>query len=296
MAAPGAGAAAGWFDSHCHLQDEYLDAPDAGPGPGPDQAGTPDRPGVVSAALAGALGRARRAGVDQMVCVGTDPATSAQALALASASADGTLGPDAPAVFATVGLHPHEASAGTGPLPSMVEAARSAGAPLVAVGECGLDYHYEHSPRSDQRRAFAEQIALANAHRLALVIHAREAWDDLFEVLGSEGVPERTVLHCFTGGPDELTRCLDAGMWVSFSGIVTFKGAAGVREAALRCPLERLLVETDSPFLAPVPHRGRPNEPAYVAVVGAAIAALRGLDDVALADSTAGAAQAVFSL
>ena len=129
----------------------------------------------------------------------------------------------------------------------------------MAVGECGLDYHYEHSPRRAQRAAFAEQIALAHRHGLALVIHAREAWDDLFDVLGAEGVPERTVLHCFTGGPAEARRCLDAGMFVSFSGIVTFKNAAEVREAAARCPLDRLLVETDSPFLAPVPHRGRPT-------------------------------------
>ena len=111
-------------------------------------------------------------------------------------------------------------------------------------------------------RAFAEQIALAHAPRPGLVIHSRSAWDDLFDVLSAEGVPERTVLHCFTGGPAELTRCLDAGMFVSFSGIVTFKNAAEVREAAALCPLDRLLVETDSPFLAPLPHRGRQNEPA----------------------------------
>ena len=141
---------------------------------------------------------------------------------------------------------------------------------LVAVGECGLDYHYEHSPREAQRAAFAAQIALAHEYGLALVIHARDAWDDLFDVLAAERVPERTVLHCFTGGPDEVDRCLRAGMYVSFSGIVTFKNAADVRAAAARCPLERLLVETDSPFLAPVPHRGRTNEPSYLPFVGEA--------------------------
>ena len=140
----------------------------------------------------------------------------------------------------------------------------AAGDPLVAVGECGLDYHYDHSPRDAQRTAFAEQIALAQRHGLALVIHARQAWDDLFDVLEAEGVPERTVLHCFTGGPEEARRCLDAGMFVSFSGIVTFKNAVEVREAAALCPLDRLLVETDSPFLAPAPHRGKANEPAFV--------------------------------
>ena len=124
------------------------------------------------------------------------------------------------------------------------------------MGECGLDYYYEHSPRDAQRRAFAEQIALAGDHDLALVIHTRDAWPETFDILGAEGVPERTVFHCFTGGPEEARRCLDLGAWLSFSGIVTFKAAADLREAAALCPLDRMLVETDSPYLAPVPHRG----------------------------------------
>ncbi len=115
----------------------------------------------------------------------------------------------------------------------------------------------------------------AHAHDLALVIHARDAWDDLFDIVTAEGVPERTILHCFTGGPDEVDRCLGAGMFVSFSGIVTFKNAQDVRDAATRCPFDRLLVETDSPFLAPVPHRGRTNEPSYLPFVGQAIAAVK---------------------
>ena len=219
-----AGVGAGWFDSHCHLQEEFLPEAEAGAGP------------VASDGLAGALARSGEAGVERMVCVGTDAETSRQALALAAASAAGRLGDRAPAVWATAGLHPHQASEATDAVATLVADALGSGDPLVAVGECGLDYHYEHSPRADQRRAFAEQIALAHEHRLALVIHAREAWDDLFDVLTSEGVPERTVLHCFTGGPVELARCLEAPMWVSFSGIVTFKGAGEVREAAARCP------------------------------------------------------------
>ena len=166
---------------------------------------------------------------------------------------------------------------------------------VVAVGECGLDYFYEHSPRDAQRTAFAAQIALAHAHDLALVIHARDAWPDLFDVLQAEGVPERTVLHCFTGGPDEVERCLRAGMYVSFSGIVTFKNAADVREAAARCPLDRLLVETDSPFLAPVPHRGRTNEPSYLPFVGEAIAAVKGCTVDEVRERSAAAAAMVFS-
>ena len=112
---------------------------------------------------------------------------------------------------------------------------------VVAVGECGLDYYYEHSPRAEQRAAFAAQIALAHARDLALVIHARDAWDDLFDVLTAEGVPERTILHCFTGGPEELDRCLRAGMFVSFSGIITFKSASDIREAASALPARPLV-------------------------------------------------------
>ncbi len=166
---------------------------------------------------------------------------------------------------------------------------------VVAVGECGLDYYYEHSPRDAQRAAFAAQIALAHMHGLALVIHARDAWDDLFDVLDAEGVPERTVLHCFTGGADEVERCLRAGMYVSFSGIVTFKNAADVRDAVARCPLERLLVETDSPFLAPVPHRGRTNEPSYLPLVGAAVAEVKGCAVDEVMERSAAAASLAFS-
>jgi TatD DNase family protein len=166
----------------------------------------------------------------------------------------------------------------------------------VAVGECGLDYHYDHSPRAVQREAFAAQIALAHRYGLALVVHSREAWDDTLSVLQAEGVPERTVFHCFTGGAVEARRCLDLGGFLSFSGIVTFKGAADVREAAALCPAERLLVETDSPFLAPVPHRGKPNEPAYLPLVGAAVAAARGESPADVANSTSAATTEAFGL
>ncbi|HEX3332694.1 MAG TPA: TatD family hydrolase [Acidimicrobiales bacterium] len=272
----------GWFDSHCHVQEEYL---------GEDGA----REGAAGPAeLEPVLARAREAGVDRLVCVGTGAETSAQAVALARATAGA--GGDGPRAWATVGLHPHEASEGVDAVASLLarELAVGDGA-VVAVGECGLDYYYEHSPRDAQRTAFAAQIALARAHGLALVIHARDAWDDLFDVLGAEGVPERTVLHCFTGGPDEADRCLRAGMYVSFSGIVTFKNAADVRAAAARCPLDRLLVETDSPFLAPVPHRGRANEPAYLPLVGEAIAAVKDRAVEEIKEHTASSTAMVFS-
>ena len=139
---------------------------------------------------------------------------------------------------------------------------------MVAVGECGFDYHYEHSPRAAQRDAFAAQVELARRYDLTLVVHSRDAWDDTLDVLRAAGPPQRTVLHCFTGGPDEARRCLDLGAFLSFSGIVTFKGAQDVRDAAALCPLDRLMVETDAPFLAPVPHRGKQNRPAWVVAVG----------------------------
>jgi TatD DNase family protein len=242
-----------WTDDHCHLGWDADDTPDLG---------------VADELVA----EARAAGVERMVTVGTDAERSAQAIAAARRH-PGT-------VWATVGLHPHEASRGLDGLAELLAAPE-----VVAVGECGLDYHYDHSPRPAQREAFAAQVALAHEHDLALVIHTRAAWDDTFAVLDEAGVPERTVLHCFTGGPDEARRCLDRGMYVSFSGIVTFKAAQELRDAAALCPLDRLLVETDSPYLAPVPHRGRPNRPALVPLVGAAVAAAQGVavEDVAAA-------------
>ena len=174
-------------------------------------------------------------------------------------------------MYATAGVHPHEASGGVEGLEALL-----AEPEVVAVGECGFDLHYEHSPRDAQREVFAAQVELALAHDLALVIHTREAWAETFDVLAATGVPERTVFHCFTGGPDEARRCLDLGGYLSFSGIVTFKTADELRAAAALCPLDRLLVETDSPYLAPVPHRGEPNRPALLPLVGAAVAAAQG--------------------
>ena len=272
----------GWFDSHCHVQEEYL----------------PDDP-VEGTDFEAVMARAAQAGITRMVCIGTGLTTSEQAVAVARAAAGAEAGAGAGAVpraWASIGLHPHEASEGVDEVAALLarELAVGDGA-VVAVGECGLDYFYENSPRDAQRSAFAAQIALAHAHDLALVIHARDAWRDLFDVLEAEGVPQRTVLHCFTGGPDEVDRCLQAGMYVSFSGIVTFKNATDVREAAARCPLDKLLVETDSPFLAPVPHRGRTNEPAYLPFVGDAIAAVKGCSVDEVRERSAAAAAMVFS-
>jgi TatD DNase family protein len=194
-------------------------------------------------------------------------------------------------VWATAGVHPHEAAAGIEGLEALL-----ADPEVVAVGECGLDYFYEHSPREAQREVFAAQIALAHRHGLPLVIHSRDAWDDTFDVLAAEGTPPSTVFHCFTGGPDEARRCLGVGAHLSFSGIITFKAADDLRAAAAICPLDRLLIETDSPYLAPVPHRGQPNRPALVPLVGAAVAAVRGVEVDEIAAATWANAEAFYRL
>ncbi len=227
----------GYVDTHCHLYDTR---------------GVPA--GDVIAA-------ARAAGVVTMIDVGCDAATTASAIAMAETDDH---------IWATAGLHPHEAVHGVDTIVPFLDHPR-----VVAVGECGLDYYYDHSPRDAQRAAFAAQIQLARVRRLPLVIHTRDAWADTFDVLRAEGIPEQVVFHCFTGGPDEADACLDLGAFLSFSGIVTFKAAADVQAAALRCPADRMLAETDSPYLAPVPHRGRTNQPAFVTHVVQYLADLR---------------------
>jgi TatD DNase family protein len=257
-----------WIDSHCHLQWE------------------PERPGQAPADPEGDLARAADAGVEAFVCVGTDLATSRAAVELAEQHAN---------VYATVGLHPHDASRFDDEWEELVALAR-ASARVVAIGEAGFDLHYEHSPRDAQARAFAAQIALAHELDRALVIHTREAWDDTFRVLAEIGVPARTIFHCFTGGVDEARRALAIDALLSFSGIVSFASASDVREAAAVVPRDALLVETDAPFLAPVPHRGKRNEPALVPVVGAALAAAREESVELVAQATRANATRVFAL
>jgi TatD DNase family protein len=254
-----------WVDAHCHLQlGRDGDVPDA------DEQ----------------LAAARAAGVTRVVCVGTDATTSREAVELATRHAD---------VWATIGLHPHDASRLDDEWDELVALARD-GARVVAVGECGFDLHYRHSEPAAQERAFRVQIALAHELDCALVIHSREAWDDTFAVLDDVGVPPRTVFHCFTGGPAEAQRALARGCHLSFSGIVSFKAADDVRAAAALTPPDRLLVETDAPYLAPVPHRGRVNTPAYVVDVGRALADARSEPLVDVAALTAANAVQVFRL
>lgn len=247
----------GWTDTHCHVLDEKMST-------SPDDA----------------LQTARDNGVSRFIVIGCDAETTEGAIALASRHDD---------VWATVGLHPHEAIHGVDSIAGYVDAPK-----VVAIGECGLDFYYDHSPRDVQREAFARQIDLAKRIGLTLVIHTREAWPETLDVLDAEGIPENTVIHCFTGGPNEARACLDRGAYLSFSGAVTFKNAQDIRDAALLCPLDRLLVETDAPYLAPVPHRGKPNHPALVATVGTAIADLRGISPQELAQSSTAAALLAF--
>lgn len=247
-----------WIDSHCHIHDERI----------PDGAD-------------GAVATAAEMGVTTLVTVGCDRATSLAAIDVASRH---------DRVFATVGLHPHEAVHGTDTIADLLDTPG-----IVAVGEAGLDYFYEHSPRDAQRQVFAEHIRLAHEHDLPLVIHTRDAWDDTFEILDAEGVPRHTIFHCFTGGPDAAERGLERGIRLSFSGIVTFPSAADIQEAARNCPADLLLIETDSPYLAPVPKRGKTNRPAWVPHVGAFLADLRDEPVDEFARATVAATHAAFA-
>ncbi len=230
-----------WFDNHCHLTTMRRKS-------------TADPADVVAAASA--------AGVTHLLTVGCTVDDAAEAASIA-ASFDN--------VWATAGVHPHDAAGGLDGLEALFDDPN-----IVAVGECGLDFHYDRSPRGIQADVFRAQIAIANERDLPLVIHTREAWDETFAILDAEGTPARTVFHCFTGGPGEADACIERGASLSFSGIVTFPSAGGLQAAAIAAPLDRVLVETDSPFLAPVPHRGTSNQPANVVVVGEFIAGLRG--------------------
>jgi TatD DNase family protein len=245
------------IDSHCHLDEARFDA---------------DRDA--------ALARARAAGVRHLVTIGASDGVKANydALALAQRHAD---------VSATVGVHPHDASCVS--LEVVEEIRRLAGRPkVVAIGETGLDYYYDNAPRAQQQEAFRHFIRLARALGLPLVIHLRDAYDDAQRILREERAAEiGGVIHCFSGDRSNARVFLDLEFDLSFSGIVTFKNADELRAVARTVPADRFMVETDAPFLAPVPHRGQRNEPAFVLHTAAAIATLRGetLEQVAAATS-----------
>ncbi len=222
--------------------------------------------------VAGALRRMHDGGVERVVTIGVDLASSEWAVRAAE---------EHPDVWATVGLHPHDAKDRTDALMARLEEL-AAHPRAIAIGEAGLDHHYDNSPRDQQRASFVEQIALAKRSEKALVIHTRDAWDDTFAILDAEGMPERTVFHCWSGDADAARRAVGMGAILSFAGTVTFRNAQKLRDAAAATPLENIVVETDAPFLTPHPHRGNPNEPAYVRVVAEEIARVKGvaLDEV----------------
>lgn len=176
---------------------------------------------------------------------------------------------------ATIGLHPHETSH-LNEQRDVLENLHIEHPELICgVGETGFDFFYEHSSKPEQREAFLWQIELAKSWEKAMVIHTRDAWDDTFALLDEAGWPKKSVLHCFTGGPEQALKSVDNGAYISISGIVTFKNAQEIRDAIEVVPLDKLICETDAPWLAPVPHRGKENEPGYVSLVAQAIAQIR---------------------
>jgi TatD DNase family protein len=223
--------------------------------------------------------------------IGDGPATMQQALELSRSYAGK---PGIPRILATAGVHPHEAQladqAALEKLDHLLATPE-----VLAVGEIGLDYYYDHSPRDQQKQVFAAQMEIAAARRRPIIIHCRpsdgstNAWDDTLEMVESHWVQSGLggILHCFTGEWEHARRAMDCGFLISFAGNVTFPRAENIREVAARVPLDRMLIETDAPFLAPLPHRGKRNEPAWVARVADRLAEVCGLSTEQVASSTA---------
>jgi len=254
------------IDSHCHLDmDDFA----------PDQAEV--------------LGRATTAGVSAMITIGAGGPLEANDRAVALARTH-------PQVYATVGVHPHEASVVSDAVLGTIQGlAREP--KVVAIGETGLDYHYDNSPRPQQRAAFARFIQLARTLTLPIVVHLRDADRDALEILRAErGSENGGVIHCFSGDAASARAYLDLDFHISFSGIVTFKNAEALREAARIVPADRLMVETDAPFLAPEPYRGRRNEPALVVRTAAVLAAVRGETLETVAERTCANTRRLFHL
>jgi TatD DNase family protein len=232
------------------------------------------------------VAEARAEGVGHLVDVGVDLASSRQAAANAARLEH---------VSATAGVHPHDAvtldDRVLGELRALLADER-----VVAAGETGLDYYRDHSPRPVQRAAFAAHVRLARELDKALVVHNREAFADVLAILDGEGAPERVVFHCFTGDEQAAARVVEAGWYVSFAGTVTFRNAPEQRAACAAVPLDRMVLETDSPFLSPHPYRGRPNHPGRVAVTAATVAAVHGVPVEQVAAATTSTAARAFGL
>jgi len=235
------------IDSHAHLDMEEFD---------------PDREAV--------LRRAAEAGIGAVLC--PIEASSRRSL-------DVTLGLPSgrPAIYAAAGLHPHQAKLLSPAILSVVDKLASE-KKICAIGEIGLDFHYDYAAPEEQKAAFREQLALARSVHLPAIVHSREAGPDILRAVQEEGFTNGGILHCFTEDWDLAAAMLDAGFFISFSGIITFPKSQALRDIVVKVPADRLLVETDAPYLAPVPHRGRRNEPAYVVETASCAARLKGLD------------------
>lgn len=242
-------------DSHCHL-----DFPE------------------FAEDFAAMLDRARAAGIGTLVTICTHLSRFERVAAIAAAHDH---------IYCSVGVHPHVAEA-EGPAGPEVLLDHARSPRVVGIGETGLDYHYEHSPRTDQRRSFRAHIAAARESGLPLIVHTREADADTAAILREESRNGAFsgLIHCFSTSPQFAEIALELGFYISFSGILTFKAAEDVRAVARAVPLDRMLVETDAPYLAPIPKRGRRNEPAFVAHTAAVLAEIKGIDPAALARAT----------
>ena len=256
----------GLVDSHAHIQ-------------GPE----------FSADLEAVIGRARAAGVEKIIVVGGAGDLSSNEAAVAITNSF-------PGLFATVGMHPHDAKeVSEQDFKRLQELA--ADPKVIGIGETGLDFYYDHSPRDLQVELFSRFIHMARETSLPLVVHDREAHREIADLLRSEGGGElRGVIHCFTGDHEAAKTFLDLGFYLSFTGIITFKNAEPLRDVVRELPLNRMLIETDSPYLAPVPHRGKRNEPAFVLQVAETIAAVRGLPLQEVAQSTSRNARDLFGI
>jgi TatD DNase family protein len=256
------------IDTHAHVHLDRFDT---------------DRPAVLQ--------RARAAGVTRLINIGYDLPSSQASVALAESYSDLE---SYPQIWATVGIQPHYALTTTSDDLATIQALL-AHPRVVALGEIGLDYHHNRAPQADQETLFRRQIAIARAAALPIVIHARDAQADIVRVLAdaARGLP--IVMHAFSGDWDYAAACLELGAYLSFAGPVTFRNAAELHEVARRAPLERMLIETDCPYLAPHPHRGQRNEPAYVRLVAERIAELRGVPVEEIVATTWANAHTVFS-
>jgi len=260
------------LDSHCHLSHErYRDD------------------------LSGVLSRAESAGVQGILAIASDLADAADLRALID-GARPTLEPEGPRVWSTAGVHPHEAAHAPADLRLRLHEALDSHPGIVAVGECGLDFHYDHSPRDVQRRVFDLHLEVARERNLPVVVHCREAESEMavrVSEAGKAGV--RGVVHCFPGDEDLLASILESGWMVSFTGLVTFRSFGGV-DAVRTVPRDRYMLETDGPYMAPVPHRGRRNEPAFLPWVRDRVAEIRGEDPATVEADTTATARRFFGL